>query len=79
MGRNTVEPPFNILQFKVLSHLTFSFNDPRSIFSVKLPPFKIFLSLMFKFTALNETLNGGFTVATEPVLKGVLQSGIGNI
>lgn len=34
------------LKYKVFPYLTFSLNDPKSIICVKLPSFKIFLSLL---------------------------------
>jgi hypothetical protein len=46
-----VEPLLNVPQLKVIIHLTFNFADPKSTICVEFPPCKIFLSLVFKFTA----------------------------
>jgi hypothetical protein len=43
---NAVECPYNnVLTCKVFHYLTFTLNDPKSKISVKLPSFKIFLTL----------------------------------
>jgi hypothetical protein len=42
-----MEPPVDFPQFKVFPLSVFNFDDPELIISVKLPPFKIFLSLVF--------------------------------
>jgi hypothetical protein len=38
MNPHTVETAFNLPQFKVFPHLTFNFNDPKSIFFVTFLP-----------------------------------------
>jgi hypothetical protein len=53
--------PLNIPQAKVSPYLMLNFNDPKSIIStLNFPSFKVFLSSMFKSTAPQRNLEGGF-------------------
>jgi hypothetical protein len=46
---NTVQYPFKVPQFKVFSHLRFTFNDLKSVtLLLKFPSFKVSLALVFK-------------------------------
>lgn len=54
---SSMELPFNVPQFKVVLHLIFNFNNPKSVMSIKFPPFKCSDAMVPK-----EDFNGGFTV-----------------
>jgi hypothetical protein len=47
---------FSVPQFKILPHLMLNLNN----LSVKFPPYKIFLTLVFKSIARKINLKGGF-------------------
>jgi hypothetical protein len=63
-----VEPPFNTPQFKNFPSFNVQFQSLKvNNLSVKLPPFKIFLSLLFKSTVPRRNLNSGFIVKKKYV------------
>jgi hypothetical protein len=45
---SSMELPFNVPQFRAVLHSIFSFNNPMSVMSTIFPPFKIFLSYVFR-------------------------------
>jgi hypothetical protein len=50
-----------IKECNVFSHLTFNFGDLKSILQISnFLPFKIFLTLVFKFSVHKEILKGSF-------------------
>jgi hypothetical protein len=68
--QNTVEPPFNVLQFKVFPYLSINLNDFKSIISVLNYLHLIFSSVQCSNPLLlKETLHKGFTVIILPSFK----------
>lgn len=68
---DTVEPPFSVYQFKVFPHLMLNFKDSKYVI-VKFPPFRNFLSFLFKYAApkINpKGGNGSFTVVIFHFLR----------
>jgi hypothetical protein len=54
-----MEPDYNVCWLKTFPHLIFNFIDLKSTISVKFPPLKIFVSLLFTLTALQKNIKWG--------------------
>jgi hypothetical protein len=66
-----MEPLFNVPRFKVFPHLTL--RSQINKLGVKVPPFKVFLSLVFKSTVLQMNL-----IADTMPLQNLNEDGIVN-